>query len=328
MNLAGRMVLTAVVLIYCTTVSFTHPQTLQRSEVTAAVFKISDLIKNNYVSEDRAKSIAAHLILEHREGKFDSVKSWAEFASICTRILRDFSNDGHLYVTYDPKTVKNLMLGASRIEEGSTENTFFYSKEAEERNFGFEEVRVLKGNIGYIKVSEINISEKSLATMFAALEFVAKTRALILDLRGNGGGGSEIGPVLESFFLPENITLLEFRNRTGRVTSEKTVSWLMQKRYANPLFIIINKKTASAAEALAFSLQANKRAMIVGQASAGAANMNTWYVVNDQLFVSVSTEAPVLPGTNKSWEGTGVRPDYFAAAGEEVEFIMRKLVSK
>jgi hypothetical protein len=297
-----------------------HAQTL---DIESAVVKIADLIKSNYVFEERGKKIAVHFEQEYKGGIFDSVKTWNDFASRSTKILQEYSNDRHLFVRQDAKTVKDLKMDQNT--ETPAEDPFFHSDEAKERNFGFEEVKVLEGNIGYIKLSEINISEKSLPALFAAMELIANTKALIVDLRNNGGGGSEVGPVLESMFLPKNIPLLEFRSRNDQTTAEKTVAWLTQKRYTKPLFIVINNKTASAAEAFTFVLQANKRAMVVGQVSSGAAHMNSWYVVNDDLFVSISTGAPTLPGTETTWEGNGIRPDQVVKEGEETE-VIKKLI--
>ena len=328
MKPVGRTLLIAAVVICGSVCAFAQPSTFRKEEIKAAVVKISGLVKTNYVFEKRGNEIATHLVREHEEGKFNAVKSWTEFAALCTKILQDYSNDGHLYVRHDAKTVKELLTATDQVAESGTEDPFFHSTEARERNFGFDEVRVLKGNIGYIKLSEINVSEKSLPTLFAAMEFVANTKTLILDLRDNGGGGSEVGPVLESIFLPKNIKLLEFKSRGGQVTTAETVPWITQKRYLNPLFIIINKKTGSAAEAITFALQAKKRAKVVGQPSAGAAHMNSWYVVNDEIYVSVSTGAPTLPGTDTSWERRGVQPDYTVAVGDEIEFVMRKVGGK
>ena len=153
------------------------------------------------------------------------------------------------------------------------------------------------------------------------MNFIANTKALVIDLRDNGGGGSELGSVFQSFFLPKDIPLLEFKTRNGPITIDKTVLWLTEKKYDNPLFIIVNKGTASAAEAFAYSLQNKKRAKIIGQQSAGAANMNSWYVVNEQIYVSVSTAAPTLPGTEDSWEQKGIQPDHIVENGNEIEFI-------
>ncbi len=298
-------------------------QSLPKEEIDSAVVKISDLIKSNYVFEEQGNRIAAHL--EQKKLEFKSVKNWDEFAAICNGILQSYSNDGHLFVRHDAKTVKELLTATDHESESAVDDPFFHSKGASERNFGFEEVKILEDNIGYIKLSEINISEKSLPTLFAAMEFVSNTKALILDLRDNGGGGSEVGPVLESFFLPKNIDLLEFKSRTGEVTAEKTVPWLTQKKYNHPLFIIINKKTGSAAEALAFVLQAKKRAIVVGSPSAGAAYMNSWYVVNENVFASISTGAPTLPGTDTSWEKSGVQPDHTVAEGDGLKYILEKI---
>ena len=153
------------------------------------------------------------------------------------------------------------------------------------------------------------------------MRFVANTKALIIDLQDNGGGGSAIGEVFESYFLPKETTLLEFKNRAGQADISKTVTWLIEPKYDKPLYIMINRGTVSAAEAFAFALQSRKRAIIVGQRSAGAAHMNSWYSVNEHVYVSVSTGAPTLPGTEISWEQKGVQPEHVVEAGQEIPFI-------
>ncbi len=305
-----------------------YAQSLSKKELASAVKTISKLIEANYVFAGKGKKIAAHLLYEYEKGKFDRANDWEEFSSLSTGILRDFSGDGHLYVRYDPKKVKELSTDKNDATGANKEDAFFHGMRAREKNYGFAEVKVLEGNIGYIKLSEINVSEKSLPVLIAAMQFVSNTKVLIIDLRDNGGGGSEIGPVFESFFLPKNIALLEFKSRKGEVEVARTVPWLTQNKYEGPLYILINKGTASAAEAFAYSLQKIRRAKIVGQPSAGAAHMNSWYVVNEHIFVSVSTGAPTLPGTEESWEQKGVQPDHLVAPGEEIEFIRRVAINE
>jgi hypothetical protein len=304
-------------------------QNVSKKEVESAITTVAKLVDENYVFPEKGKRIAAHLLQEYKKGKFSQVRDWKAFDSVSTQCLRSFSHDGHLYVRNDPKTVKELSAASSHASESSDEqfsyDPFYYGADAIEKNFGFREVKILQGNVGYIKLSEINISTKSLPVLFAAMEFVSNTKALVIDLRDNGGGGSELGAVFESFFLPKNIPLLDFKTRNGAGTLDRTVLWLTEKKYDNPLFILVNRGTASAAEAFAFSLQHQKRAKIIGQPSAGAAHMNSWYVVNDQLFVSVSTAAPTIPGTEESWEEKGVQPDHLAANGTEIEFIRTTL---
>lgn len=51
-------------------------------------------------------------------------------------------------------------------------------------------------------------------------------RALIIDLRDNLGGGSEVGAVLESYFLPEGTPTSQFTTRDGNFTVDSTATWL------------------------------------------------------------------------------------------------------
>lgn len=298
-------------------------QPVAKQDIAAAVNRIAALIKEHYVFEEKGKKIAAHLLEQYRHGALDKAGNWQVFDSLVTDIIRKAGQDGHLYVRYDPQTVKTLQAPEDTAAE--QEDLFLHGPQARGKNFGFREVKILDNNIGYIKVSEINVSVKSLPVLYAAMQLVANTRALVIDLRDNGGGGSDIGPVFESFFLPANKVLLEVKGRTGVLESMKTVGWLTEEKYKQPLYILVNKKTASAAEAFAFTLQAQKRAVIVGQASAGGAHMNSWYPVNDEIYVSVSTAAPVLPGTVISWEQKGVQPDHVAEEGKELEMVSQYL---
>ncbi len=304
-------------------------QTPSKKEIELAIQKMAQLIDENYVFPETGKKMTLHLVKEHKQGTFKAVKSWKEFDSLSTRVLQESSHDGHMYVRNDPKWVKEFLAIKKVPEIGDfSEDPHFYGNDAVQGNFGFKEVKVLEGNIGYIKLSEINISEKSLPVLFASMAFVANTNALIIDLQHNGGGGSAIGHVFESFFLPKETPLLEFRKRGEAPKLSKTVAWLTEKKYDKPLYILTSNSTFSAAEALAYTLQATKRAIIVGQPSGGGAHMNSWYPVNEHIFISVSTGAPTLPGTEESWQGKGVQPDHVVPVGQEIAFIKNLLGEK
>lgn len=89
-----------------------------------------------------------------------------------------------------------------------------------------------------------------------------------------------------------------------------------ERRVDLPVYVLINGRTASAAEFLAYTLQAFDKAIIVGTPSSGAAHRNSYFPLNDQLRVSISTGAPVNPVTGTNWEGTGVLPDIEVAPEE------------
>ncbi|SFN35436.1 N-terminal domain of Peptidase_S41 [Chitinophaga sp. YR627] len=302
-----------------------YAQAPAKKEIADAVDKMAVLLQDRYVSAEKGGAIASHLQAQLKAGKFTAVKSWQEFAQLATKSLQDFSHDGHLYVRNDPIRCQELLAAdkaaAPAAVGGNTpgEDPFFYSPVAADHNYGFESVRIAADNVGYLRLAEINISRKSLATLYAAMAFVANTRALVIDLRNNGGGGSDTGAVFESYFLPPKTPLLTFTSRTGEHTSDSTVSWLKEPRYERPVFILINRKTASAAEAFAFVLQKMKRGTVIGEASAGAANMNVWLPVNKDIFISVSEMAPVWHGTTATWEQQGVQPDCAAKTEAEID---------
>lgn len=304
----------AIIMIIMWNCSFAKAQ-LSEKETGAIIERTAQLIKEHYVFEEKGAKIAAHLVSKYKEGAFRNAPTPKIFDSLVTVVLRDYSQDGHLFFRYDTTVKKNT---------DDNEDLYFYGPKAAEGNFGFREVKILDGNVGYIKLSEINISEKSLSILYASMRFVANTKALIIDLQSNGGGGSNIGAVFESYFLPKNTTLLEFKSRTGKTEIDKTVPWLTEEKYNKPVYILVNKRTASAAEAFAYVLQVHKKATIVGQVSAGAANMNVFYPVNDSYFVSVSIAAPTLPGTQNSWEHKGIQPDHVTVPGEEIKFIKER----
>lgn len=294
-------------------------QELSKKEIKEACREIAALIQSNYVLEARGSQIAAAFLEHAGDGRFNRVQNWNQLDSAINSSLTEISGDGHLYVRHDPQFVQELKSEWKEDQTGGDAQTFFNNEKAYHSNFGFKQVEILDGNIGYIQLSNINISNESLETLFATMAFVRNTNALIIDLRDNGGGGSNVGAVLETFFLEKNTALLAFTDRNGRAETVSTVSWLTEKPYTKPVFVLINKGTASAAEAFAFVLKHQHRATIIGEPSAGAAFMNNYFVINDNLVLSVSMKAPFLPGTQTTWQGAGVKPDITVAANRAKE---------
>jgi hypothetical protein len=187
-------------------------QDLSNTELDSAFKKISILIEENYVFPDKGKKISSQLINEYEDGLFNQVKDWNSFEKEITLYLRKISKDGHLFVKNDPARINELMVAEKKADDSPSQNhednPFYYGQDAVEKNFGFREVKILDNNIGYIRLSEVNISSKSLPVLFATMEFVSNTKALILDLRDNGGGGSELGSVIQTFFLPKTLHCL------------------------------------------------------------------------------------------------------------------------
>lgn len=89
---------------------------------------------------------------------------------------------------------------------------------------------------------------------------------IVLDLRGNGGGLLEEAVLAASVFLPEGEVVVSTRSRTQGDTVYKAVGGNLPPR---PLVVLIDRGTASAAEALAAALADGAGATVVGSRSYG-----------------------------------------------------------
>ena len=69
------------------------------------------------------------------------------------------------------------------------------------RNYGFEEIKIMDGNVGYLKLNMFAESEYAFHTASAAMNFLSNTDALINDLRENGGGSPLMIQMISSYLF-------------------------------------------------------------------------------------------------------------------------------
>jgi C-terminal processing protease CtpA/Prc len=121
------------------------------------------------------------------------------------------SNDKHLDIFYGPKIV--LKLKNDTLPEQKKLAPPEYVKLLQYENFRLRKVERLDGNIGYFKLNGFIELEYSKEAITSAMNFLANSFAIILDLRENGGGSAETSNFLMSYFLPDSTKLGEFRSR-------------------------------------------------------------------------------------------------------------------
>jgi hypothetical protein len=90
-----------------------------------------------------------------------------------------------------------------------------------------------------------------------------------------------------------------------------------------PLFVLTSARTASAAEAFAYDMQAYDRAVVVGERTAGGANPGSSFTIGRgfSIFISVGLVTNGVTGTN--WEGVGVTPEIVAGYDQTVRVAHR-----
>jgi hypothetical protein len=152
------------------------------------------------------------------------------------------------------------------------------------------------------------------------MTMIANAEAVIIDLRDSSGGSPAMVGYLASYFAPQGADIYNtFHSREGDSSEAPFVEPAGARILDRPLYILISGRTASASESFAYTLQAPRRATIVGSPSAGGANPGGFLAVGDGFRVFVSGASPENPITHDNWEGDGVQPDVVVPAEEALE---------
>lgn len=284
-------------------------QPAPRDTVQAIAGQIRDL----YFSVERGDAIADALEAEAAEGRYDTLTDPRDLASALTTRLRP--EDAHFNVQYDPAPPSGGPAPGGPAMRGGVDLDRI-------SNYGFARVEVLPGNVGLIEMrhfANIDFSDPNdpaRRAADAALAMVADTDAVIFDVRNNGGGAPSMVGYLVSAFTPADADIYNvFHNREG-TERENPGEYYAAPRLSVPLYVLTSGRSGSAAEAFPYTLQAARRATIVGETTGGAANPGGPVPVPGGFTVFISGGSPVNPVTGRNWEGTGVVPDVEASAAD------------
>lgn len=273
------------------------------------VEQVATLIENNYFDPTRAAEIAGDLRTRAQSGEFDSLGDPRDLATAVTARLQP--RDHHFRLTWSPAG-RPTSDRPDSADPGPAQSL----ETLERRNaYGFRRVEMLPGALGYIDLrtfadfSFAKPDEPARLAADAALALVTSADAVIIDLRNNAGGSPNmVGYLVSAFTTPDANIYNTFQQRDA-TESERPKQSYSKPRLDVPLYILISGRTASAAESTAYTLQAAKRAVIVGEVSAGAANPGGELPVGDGFNVFISTSTAINPVTGTNWEGVGVKPD-------------------
>ncbi|MEO1137432.1 MAG: S41 family peptidase, partial [Pseudomonadota bacterium] len=191
------------------------------------------------------------------------------------------------------------------------------------RNFGVERVERLDGNLGLIDLRVFAPIDMGAGTVSAAMNVVAHMDGLIIDLRENGGGIGDMANLVASYvFNTERRPLTGIYDRpSDTLTQQFTQAFVPGARFGagKPVYVLISSKTFSAAEALAYDLQALDRATIIGEASGGGAHPFEYLPIHPNFVLWSVTAKSINPITGGNWQGVGVSPDVEITADKALE---------
>lgn len=280
---------------------------LSTSEKKLAIDSLSKELVENYVIKSKAEEVSKIIQANFSKGKYDGLSDGQEFATKLSEDVNAICKDAHFRIRYSEKV---LPIRKSPGEPSKQEI------EADQKftrliNAGFEQVKRLGGNVGYIQFFGFSDPKAAERTIQASMQFVQETDALIFDIRDNGGGDPETVRRLCSYLFekPTHINSLLMRRGDKTETVDFKTGKVKGKIYTKPVFVIVSKRTGSGAEEFAYDLQNQKRALIIGENTWGGANPGGTVRLTDhfQAFIPIGMARNPISGTN--WEGTGVTPD-------------------
>ena len=289
--------------------------TIDAATRTQVIDTMLKRLNDSYVFPEVAKKMEQSIRDRAAKKEYDQITSAKEFAMTLTKDLQAVSNDKHLRVRYSHRGIPER--GPRR--EPTAEEREERKRELSWMNHGFTKVERLAGNIGYIEFRNFMDEELGADTVAAAMNFVNGTDALIIDLRGNGGGNPAMVALICSYlFGPEPVHLNDLYWREGNRTDEFwTRKEVAGKRYLNKdVYVLTSKRTFSGAEEFSYNLKNLKRATIIGETTGGGAHPGGGFRLSENFGIFVPTGRAISPITKTNWEGTGVTPDIAVPADQ------------
>jgi hypothetical protein len=277
-----------------------------------------------YVFESAANEAAELYRAQLAAGAYDGLEG-PLFATKLHEDGQSVLNDAHFSVRYNPNLEDEYVKpvededGPGFIPPHEDMQRWIDTRRAENTasNAGFEELRILEGGIGYLKLNEFQRPLFAAHIYSAAISFLQDSNAIIIDLRSNSGGASPGLQLLASYFFPSGDYHLN--NYETRALNKFEQTWTLPavdgpRLPYTPVYILTSRNTFSAAESFTYSMQALGRATVIGDRTGGGAHRVTGMPINQGFLIMCPYSRNVNPITGTNWEGTGVQPDIKVAS--------------
>ncbi len=161
--------------------------------------------------------------------------------------------------------------------------------------------------VGYLKIA--SFTERTGAEVQRAVSSLleAGAQAFLIDLRDNGGGSLSAAVEATSAFLKDGVIAFEVR-RAQPETEHRARSVPVKVEENQPVVILVNNNTASAAEVMAAALRDHQRGRLVGVKTFGKGSVQLIFELSDGSAVRV-TAARWLTPARHALDGAGLTPD-------------------
>ena len=173
---------------------------------------------------------------------------------------------------------------------------------------------MLPHGIGYLRISQFqNRTGADLIKAIGNLQSQGELNGLILDLRNNPGGVLSAAIDVTDAFINEGL-IVSTKGRDEFLDSkyEATNATVLANE---PIVVLINGGSASAAEIVAGALQDHERAVLIGTPSFGKGSVQTILALENKYALKLTTALYYTP-SGRSIQATGIQPTIQVSKGK------------
>jgi hypothetical protein len=276
---------------------------------------VADLVEEHYVLAEVAASVAGLLRDEARSMAYDAAIDEAEAARRITRDLQAVNHDLHLRLIHHEEPLADVADPAEAVAA--------HLRQAEASSYGVTGPTWLDGEVAVLRFAPLlfhpSVSGDAVVT---AMQSVGDARGLVLDVRECRGGAPSAVCVVLTYLLGPELHLTDMLTRDPTALRQLwTLPWVPGTSVPAdvPVAVLTSGATFSGAEDLAYTLQAHRRAVVVGETTRGGAHPREGFRLSDHLEATIPVARAVNKITGGNWEGVGVLPDVDVPATEALD---------
>lgn len=290
----------------------------------------AQLVEDQFVDAATARRTAEEIRRRQAAGQYEDIETADQLQRRLTEDLRSISGDTHIGVVEDRTAVARYRARAAAATSPTARQEDADAKRVAEEesrldNYGLRAVEVLPGGVGYLRTDYFDsLVEQASPAIAAAMNMLAGSDAIIIDLRHNGGGSSKALPLYLSYFPgPETVTFALRRERWRDLNEALVTQSDVRgaRHYAKPIYILTSGTTYSLAEQFTYHLKAlGASVVIVGERTYGGGNGWDPVVLNDDFYLRLPRVAFTNISTGTIFpEGEGIAPDIAISASAAKE---------
>jgi hypothetical protein len=273
------------------------------------VAKLSEALRDRYVFPEVGERTAARVNTALAQGEYDGLADRSAFIRRLDADVR-VAKDKHLNI---------FSLTGARPPRGATMPV---------DQEGVTRADRLRDGIGYIEVVGFPPLQGFKPIIDQAMSGLKGSRALVIDVRRNGGGDPESVAYFVSYLVKQGRPLTTIISRTPKTmdfTRQTFSSVPTPVSFADvPVYVLTSKDTFSGGEDFAYTAQAFKRGTIIGEVTGGGANPTGPVDLGRGVIASIPFGRSENPITKANWEGHGVQPDVRVAASDGLEAALQR----